>query len=200
MSYTNKIPALVFSLSLVFLFQVSAQDITLCNNESINVDDLIVTSDSGMTIDVSACTYVSGDLVGYMNCIAENNELPDGASFNLEILKGDVLNGVSTIDLVLMHRDILKIEKLDDSCKVLAADVNGDNKINVKDLALTRLVILGWLTDFPIAPWKFYKSNELNITGISAETELVFAKEDFPLSELKIKGVKVGDVNYSVIP
>ena len=46
----------------------------------------------------------------------------------------DYLNGVSTLDLLLIQRHILGIETLDDPYKFIAADVNNDQEITATDL------------------------------------------------------------------
>lgn len=211
MNYTNKILTLVLLISSCGIHQAFAQvdpggsltggDVTTCSNLNINVDDLTVTNDAGTAIDASACTYTQGDLEGYLNCIAENNDIPTGSNFVVELSKeADYLNGVSTVDLVLIYRDLLKVEEFDDSCDVVASDLDGDNKVNVKDLVLMRRLILGIITELPGPSWRFYNSHEINISGIGPETALTFAKDEFPLSNLKVTGIKVGDVNASVFP
>ena len=44
------------------------------------------------------------------------------------------LNGVSTLDLVMIQRHILGVESLDSPYKMIAADINADNRINGQDL------------------------------------------------------------------
>lgn len=199
MNYKNKILSLVLLFGC-FLFQTAQAQIKTCNNFDISIDDVLVSSESGMTIDASGCTYTPGDVIGYLNCIAANNDIPAGDSFVVELEKGDYLNGVSTIDIVIILREMLKIEELD-LCNFVSADLNSDNKVNIKDLVLMRWLILGWIAELPDSPsWKFFKSEEINIDGIGPETALKFAKESFPLSTLNLTGFKVGDVNGSVIP
>ena len=68
----------------------------------------------------------------------------------------DVLNGVSTLDLVLIQRHILGIQKLDDPYKLLAADVNNSRSITASDLVNLRKLILGITNEFENnTSWRF---------------------------------------------
>jgi len=55
----------------------------------------------------------------------------------------DPLDGVSTIDITLMVRHILGITLLDQDYKLIAADINEDDKISGIDVVALRKVILG---------------------------------------------------------
>lgn len=55
----------------------------------------------------------------------------------------DVRNGVNTLDLVLIQRHVLGLNKFDDPYKLIAADVNNDKKISASDLLALRKLILG---------------------------------------------------------
>ncbi len=67
----------------------------------------------------------------------------------------DPLSGVSTIDITLMVRHILGLTLLDEDYKLIAADVNQDDKISGIDVVALRKVILG-LSDFPNGNvWQF---------------------------------------------
>jgi len=57
-------------------------------------------------------------------------------------------DGVSTIDITLMVRHILGLTLLDEDYKLIAADVNQDDKISGIDVVALRKVILG-LSGFP---------------------------------------------------
>src|SRR5690606_37307137 len=55
--------------------------------------------------------------------------------YELEGVKNDdYANGVSTLDLVLIQRHILAIDQLNNAYKVIAADINKDEKITSLDL------------------------------------------------------------------
>jgi len=189
---------LLFLLPTAIYTQTS--DITTCAGQLINVDDLQLTvNPTNMApLDDSVCPYTPGDLVGYLNCMADAYPLGGGSSYGLSIIKdGDYLNGVSTIDLV--HRHLLQIESLDNVCNVVSADVNGDNKINVKDLIEMRQLILGITSEFKTPSWRFFEGNGLNLS-VNNSDELQFEEGDLPVSSLNVIGLKVGDVNFSAVP
>ncbi len=110
------------------------------------------------------------------------------------------LNGVSTLDLVLIQRHILGLQDLNTPYKLIAADINNDERITAGDLIELRKLILGIYEEFPQNDsWRF-----VNEEGI------VDATNPWPLPELRsildldnnmmqenFVGVKLGDVNNS---
>ncbi|MBK9735167.1 MAG: T9SS type A sorting domain-containing protein [Saprospiraceae bacterium] len=60
----------------------------------------------------------------------------------------DHLNGVSTLDLVMIQRHILSIDKLNTPYKLIAADITKDGKITAADLVELRKLVLGTTTSF----------------------------------------------------
>jgi len=115
----------------------------------------------------------------------------------------DYLNGVSTLDLVMIQRHILSISKFTDPFNIIAADINNDEKITASDLLELRKLILGIYTKLPKndswrfinsaqsfadinSPWPF--SEKINISNLS-----------HTMSNQNFVGVKVGDVNGSAV-
>ena len=112
------------------------------------------------------------------------------------------LNGVSTLDLVMIQRHILGVESLGSPYKMIAADINADNRINGQDLVELRKLILGIYSELPqneswitidadqsldvASPWNYSKTRVLQDLNDS------MMDEDFI-------GVKIGDVNGDVI-
>ena len=126
-----------------------------------------------------------------------------GGSYNVQPEKdGDDLNGVSTLDLVLIQRHILGLEKLPTMYKYLAADVNLDNKINSIDLVELRKLILGTFMELPNnQSWRFM---EENFQFLDPNNPLaLFIPGNCAIQNLQQNmianfiGVKVGDVNES---
>ncbi len=113
----------------------------------------------------------------------------------------DYLNGVSTLDLVLIQKHILDIQSLDNPYKLIAADANDDEKISAIDLIELRKLILGIYDElprndswrYPIAgqymdpeqPWPFVETISVdNLIDESMDNDFI--------------GVKIGDVNGTV--
>ena len=131
-------------------------------------------------------------------------DMPLGGSYIVEPYKNDdVLNGVSTLDLVKIQRHILSVESLDSPYKLIAADINNDNKISSTDLLSLRKVILGIDSDFPNnTSWKFIDQNFEFDDELDPWTAPL--AEDYKISTLSddmwidFIAVKIGDVNGNV--
>lgn len=125
------------------------------------------------------------------------NNLTQGANYQLEFSKGNPLNGVSTFDMVVIARHILGITALSSQAKELAADINLTGSITTLDLVLMRRLILAIDQQFPVLPsWRFIAANN-NSPGIN-NTIMVTVNNNTTLQN--ITGIKLGDVNDSVIP
>ena len=112
------------------------------------------------------------------------------------------LNGVSTLDLVLIQKHILGLKPLSTGYKLIAADANNDERLTATDLVELRKLILGVYSQLPENsswrfvnnsfvlddqnPWPFVSTRTIN----SLDKDMM--DEDFV-------GVKIGDVNGSVI-
>ena len=115
----------------------------------------------------------------------------------------DAINGVSTLDLVLIQRHILGIQEFDSPYKLIASDVNIDGKISATDLLDLRKVILGKKNDFAgNKEWRFIDSGYQFADLETAVSEPFPENYDItPLSEdmvIDFTGVKIGDVNNTV--
>lgn len=115
------------------------------------------------------------------------------------------LNGISTLDVVLISRHILGIQPLNSPYNRIAADINHDNKITLADVLWLKRLILGIDSTFtnnttwrfvpesyqfpvPTNPWFEPFPEVLNVTQFS----------DFILYANFI-AVKIGDVNGSAV-
>ena len=111
------------------------------------------------------------------------------------------LQGVSTLDLIEIQRHILGIQLLDSPYKIIAADINKDDKLDGIDLVELRKLILGIYTELPQNDsWVFvsdnYQFNDNNSPwGYSDRiTKSSILSADM---EADFTAVKVGDVNTS---
>jgi hypothetical protein len=115
----------------------------------------------------------------------------------------DYLNGVSTLDLVLIQRHILGLENLDSPYKLIAADINNSETITAIDLIELRKLILGLYTELPNNnSWRFVESaytfvDLLNPFPFAENVEIDNLEKE--VSDADFIGVKIGDVNASVI-
>ena len=73
----------------------------------------------------------------------------------------DYGNGISTVDLIIIQRHILGLERLPSAYKMISADINADDKINGQDLVELRKLILGTYTELPQNDsWKFVRADQ----------------------------------------
>ncbi len=131
--------------------------------------------------------------------------MPKGGDYMLEPHKdGDDMNGVSTLDLVLIQRHILGMAKFIDPYTLIAADINHDDKVTASDLVGLRKLILGVTDGFEQnTSWRFVDKD--HYFPVATDPWAEFVKEDYEISYLDESmnvdfiGIKVGDVNGSVV-
>lgn len=128
--------------------------------------------------------------------LAMNNDYSIQPSKN-----SDHLNGVSTLDLVLIQRHILNIKRLDTPFKIIAADANNDHKISATDLVNLRKLILGVIDKLPNAEsWKFVDKNQVfpdPQIPFPYQQVLEYSAVENNVSNANFIAVKTGDVNGS---
>ncbi len=114
----------------------------------------------------------------------------------------DDMEGVSTLDLVLIQRHILGLGLLDSPYKLIAADINDTESITASDLVALRKMILGIDEAFPDnESWRFVSMDaemqDMNNPWPFSEDLIV---GNAPLEEVEADfiGVKIGDVNNSI--
>lgn len=131
--------------------------------------------------------------------------VPGGGDYTITASRDtNVLNGVSTLDLVAMSKHILNIEPLDSPWKMLSADINKSNSITTFDIVEARKTILGVYDAFPLLPsWRFLPagttfSNPQNpfASGIP-QSSIGITNLQGPQTNVNFKGFKVGDLNNS---
>ena len=67
-----------------------------------------------------------------------------------------VVEGISTFDLVLLAQHILDIKKLGSPYQLIAADINGDNTVDIFDMVELRQLILYYVDNFSNnTSWRF---------------------------------------------
>jgi hypothetical protein len=113
------------------------------------------------------------------------------------------MNGISTLDLVMIQRHILDIKSLDGAYKFVAADVNSDTKINVTDIVELRKLILGVQTKINSnTSWRFIDKNQ-TFNDITKPWPLVETINTGILYHEMMGqdfiGVKIGDINGSAV-
>ncbi len=114
--------------------------------------------------------------------------------------KNDYLNGLSTLDIVILQKHLLGIKKIKSPYDLIAADANNDKKLSASDILLLRKLILGSKSEIKNnTAWRFIAKD------FKFSNEKRAMAEDFP-SSFKINNmtndqivdfiaVKVGDLS-----
>ncbi|MCB9308649.1 MAG: T9SS type A sorting domain-containing protein [Lewinellaceae bacterium] len=168
---------------------------TLLTEESIPVKD----------VDVALKGSELRALTGNTGAFAFAN-MDAGGSYEVSPYKNDDWkNGVSTLDLVLIQRHILNLERIQSPFKLIAADANRDNKITVLDLTELRKIILGYTDEITSnTSWRFIDKNYTFADPSLAHTYAF--PEVYPINNLSANmitdftAIKVGDINGNVEP
>ena len=131
------------------------------------------------------------------------DNMPSGGSYAVRPAKDDdPKNGISTLDLVMIQRHILDLQKLDSPFKLIAADVNKDARISASDLVELRKLVLGTQDKFTNnTSWRFVDKNYTFADPQYAHTEAFPEIYDINLlnddMRIDFRAVKTGDVNCS---
>ena len=142
--------------------------------------------------------HITGDQGEYMFA-----DMPTGGEYTvLPIKDGDDMNGVSTLDLIMIQRHILGIEELTNPFALISADINNDKKITTTDLVALRKLILGVYQEFPEnTSWRFVDANydfpdeeDPWVEGFDEEYFINYLDQNM---EIDFIGTKIGDVNGS---
>ncbi|NND05744.1 MAG: T9SS type A sorting domain-containing protein [Saprospiraceae bacterium] len=113
-------------------------------------------------------------------------------------------NGVSTADLIRLQKHILDIKRINSPYGLIAADVNGDKKLNPIDMIQMRRVILGKEDRFPSntswrfvdADYRFKHHSDALAEDFPEQYELHANTSDHMYKDFI--GLKVGDLNGNV--
>jgi len=130
--------------------------------------------------------------------------VPMDQNYSLTSFKNDnLLNGVTTLDLVNIQRHIIGIEPFTNPYSIIAADIDNNGELNVSDLVELRRVVLGFENQFPNGQlaWRF----------VDPARPILDESNPFPFIEsiqisgtqnlqraYAFMGIKIGDVNRSV--
>ncbi|MEN0003468.1 MAG: HYR domain-containing protein [Bacteroidota bacterium] len=135
-------------------------------------------------------------------------DIPFGLNFTVVPQKNDdILNGINTLDLILITKHILGLIPLDTPYKMIAADVDRSGSVSIGDLVVLRRLILSIEDSFPNGntSWRFIDGNyEFPDPSNPFLEEFPEALNisNFDLDDLLIDfvGVKVGDVDQTAVP
>ena len=171
-----------------------------------DISGTIVTENAEM-VDQVEVSIASPNMSAPQFDMANNGEyaftsLPMYSDYQVEAVKDDnYLNGVSTLDLVIIQRHILGIQNLDSPYKIIAADVNNSASVDGVDLVELRKLILGIYTDLPQnTSWRFVNSTHEFMDQMNPwpyEEDIRIVEFDKDVQDANFVGVKIGDVDQS---
>ena len=132
------------------------------------------------------------------------NNLPYKGNVTIVPARNDnPMNGISTLDLVLIQKYLLGQANLNTPYKMIAADVDQNGSIDVVDLLELRKLILGIYDKFPESDsWRFIPKS-YTFTDPSAPWSYpakVVLKSIEKDQLIEFVGIKVGDVNNTSAP
>ncbi len=172
---------------------------------TVNVEGTISTETEQLIEDVQV-TLEGGNTDVYTNTNGEYafTAMGTGGDYIVNPANNTIpLNGVSTLDLVMIQRHILGVETLDSPYKIIAADINANNIIDGVDLVELRKLILGIYTEFPEnESWRFVdKDYQFQNTEAPLEEDFSENYEIINLGQnmsIDFVAVKIGDVDGTV--
>jgi len=122
-------------------------------------------------------------------------------------IEGDLntehLNGVSTLDLVLIQRHILGLDQFSETPDFIAADVNDDGRVSAIDLVQIRRLILGFTDVFEQnTSWRFLDPNQEfdePTRPFPFLEEILIPSLLQDMSDQDLIGIKIGDVSGNAV-
>ena len=129
--------------------------------------------------------------------------LPSETPFQLELEQDNDSNanlGVTSLDLLLLRRQILGLDRFDEPAQLLAGDVDRGGDIGVIDLLLMRRLILGLEMNYVPGQslFRFYPSSA-DFSALDnpwmVDEVIAYPSLSADLSEQDFVGVKLGDVD-----
>lgn len=169
-------------------------------NGSVLTEGQIPVKDVSVSLEGSELSMMTGN-----NGIFSFDNVTPGGNYLIKPYKNDdAVNGVSTLDLVIIQRHILGIEKISSPYKLIAADVNKDKSITAADLTELRKLILGVNDKFVNNnSWRFvdkdYKFGDANSAHAELFTEVYSLNNINSNMKVDFLSVKVGDVNGNAL-
>ena len=127
-------------------------------------------------------------------------DMPTGGHYSLSPYKNDDwLNGVSTLDLILIQGHILGNNSIADPYNLIAADINNDGSISAIDIVQLRKLIIGISDEVQTnTSWRFIWDDQKLPNEFSLNEPLIEVYDIPTLNrdmEVNWKGIKIGDLS-----
>jgi len=139
---------------------------------------------SGVSVKITG--PIDTTIISDANGFFETGSLVAAENYTLSLEKNDnPVNGVTTLDIVIISKHILGIDTFATAYQYLAADVNRSGSVTAFDLVQMRQLILGINDNFSNTPSWVFDPAEMNLTSLEE------------LGSLSFTGIKMGDLNGS---
>jgi len=177
---------------------VNADGMSAAISGSISRPDEVMVSGVNVTLEGSTSSVNTG-----LNGEYAFPNMAIGGEYIVNPQKSDkAINGVSTLDLVVIQKHILGSYTLDSPYKYIAADINSDESISALDIVDLRKVILGMSEDFPrnnvwnfiSKDYRFFDESNPLADNYASTYRVSGLEEDMVIDFI---GIKTGDVNFS---
>ncbi len=128
-------------------------------------------------------------------------DLNEGMDYSVRPYRNDdVMNGVSTYDLLLLTRHILGTESLNSPYQLIAADVNHSGTVSTADIVALRRAILGLDDKFPDnTSWRFvdaaFAFPDPQNPWATPLPETIHCVDLHGNMNVEFIGIKIGDLN-----
>ncbi len=134
--------------------------------------------------------------------------VPLGYDYSLKPYRTNgVLNGVTTLDLVLISKHILGVSRLDSPYRIIAADVDRSGRVSTLDMVKLRKLILNATRDLPNGntSWRFVDARYEfpdPANPFLEEFPEIYNLNNFQEDEMlaNFVAIKIGDVNNTAAP
>ena len=109
--------------------------------------------------------------------------------------------GVNTLDILQIQKHILSLKKLGNNARMLAADVDGDQKVSISDIVYLRKLVLGVTSDFEKVPtWQFVTESSLKGEEMYPIHQTIFIPAmSRNETDQSFIGIKTGDIDGSYL-
>ncbi|MEO6189960.1 MAG: T9SS type A sorting domain-containing protein [Saprospiraceae bacterium] len=118
------------------------------------------------------------------------------------VKRTQVLDGLSTKDIVIIQKHILNKVLLPDTLRYFAADVNKNNNVTSSDISELRKLLLGIKVTFDnVLPWYFFRTDWKTTISKYNSYESIYFKGltigGYPRLNADVLAVKMGDMDLS---
>lgn len=177
-----------------------------CPPTIVEITGTIITPEGEGIPDYSLTLHGSGLDTEYSNVEGDYAFplMPIGGTYILSTYNNnDIMNGINTLDVILIQRHILGLSPFDSPYKYIAADINNNEKVTGADILELRKMILGINAEFPNnmswraidAGFTFPDPNDPWASAIPESYNIPLLADNM---DIDFVGVKIGDVDGTV--